>query len=151
MATTDEIVVLRGRRHVVTDCGQCGVVYTVPEVRYDHMRAEGGYAQCPNGHGWGWPKDGCEREKLRRERDLLKQEQARLIEEGRGRQQAPDEACRRRHLPLLQPQLCQHGRAHETAAPGIRRRDWREGRTAQDETACSLSPPLMLLDRRDGG
>lgn len=74
MANSDEIVVLRGRRHVVTECGECGVVYTVPEVRHDHMRSEGGFACCQNGHRWGWDKDGSERERLRRERDRLAQQ-----------------------------------------------------------------------------
>lgn len=68
-----EIIILRGGRHVVTDCGVCGVTYTVPEVVYNHHWQEGGYHHCPNGHTWGWAKDGTERERLRRERDRLKQ------------------------------------------------------------------------------
>lgn len=77
----DEITIIRGSRFVVTTCGQCGVVYTVPEVRHDQMRAEGGYASCPNGHQWGWSPEQCERERLRRERDLLKQRVAQRDDE----------------------------------------------------------------------
>ncbi len=68
-----EVVTLRGQRHVVWECGACGVVSTCPEVVYDQHCAEGGYHHCPNGHTWGWAKDACERERLRRERDQLKQ------------------------------------------------------------------------------
>lgn len=73
-----EIVIIRGTRYVIEDCGVCGVAYTVPEVLYEHHRQEGGYHHCPNGHGWGWSKERCEREKLRRECDRLKQQTARL-------------------------------------------------------------------------
>lgn len=78
-----ELIRLRGMTCVVTECGVCGVVYTVPKVVYDHHYQEGGYHHCPNGHSWGWAKDGCERERLRRERDLLKQQAARLEDEKR--------------------------------------------------------------------
>lgn len=69
----DEIVLLRGGRHVVTQCGVCGVVYTVPEIVYNHHRQEGGFHHCPTGHQWGWPKEKSERERLRLERDRLAQ------------------------------------------------------------------------------
>lgn len=68
-----ETVILRGQRHTVWECGSCGVVCTCPEIVYEQHRAEGGYHTCPNGHSWGWNDNGCEREKLRRERDRLKQ------------------------------------------------------------------------------
>lgn len=67
MANYDTIL-LRGTQCVVTDCGVCGVVYTVPKVVYDHHYQEGGYHHCPNGHPWRWSKETCERERLRRER-----------------------------------------------------------------------------------
>lgn len=72
----DETIIVRGVRHVVTDCGMCGVVYTVPKVRYDNMRAEGGFAFCPNGHAWGWREGTRQRDQLRLERDRLKQKLA---------------------------------------------------------------------------
>ena len=86
-----EIIVLRHARHIVTDCGVCGVVYTVPEIVYEHHRQEGGYHTCPNGHKWGWEKDGCERERLRLERDRLAQRIA----------QKDDEIARTNSLRLL--------------------------------------------------
>jgi hypothetical protein len=46
----------------------------------DRQSKHGGYHHCPNGHLQGWSKDVCEDEKMRRERDLLKQETARLEE-----------------------------------------------------------------------
>lgn len=78
-------VLLNGERHTVTQCGSCGVWHTVPEIVYESHRAEGGYHSCPNGHSRGWNKgtDAIERENIRRERDLLKQQQARLEDEKR--------------------------------------------------------------------
>jgi hypothetical protein len=78
-----EIILLRGTRHVVWECRSCGCVSTVPEVMNEHLRAEGGYRHCPSGHAWGWSKETCEREQLRRERDRLKQDAARLEDEKR--------------------------------------------------------------------
>lgn len=93
-ADGDEIVIIRGHRHVVCDCGTCGTVYTVNEVRYDYMRRAGGYAHCPNGHQWGWSEGTKQRDELRLERDRLRQEQARLIDERNEalRMQAPPKA-----------------------------------------------------------
>lgn len=73
MSAKDEIAIIRGRRFVVCDCGTCGVPYTVPEVRYQSMRTEGGFAHCPNGHAWGWKEGTKQRDELRAERDRLKQ------------------------------------------------------------------------------
>jgi hypothetical protein len=84
-----DFVIIRGCRHAVEDCITCGVIFTVPESRHVHARAEGGFFQCPNGHSQGWSKDRSERESLRRERDRLKQDQARLEDEKR---QAEDAA-----------------------------------------------------------
>lgn len=69
----NEVVTLRGSKHVVWECRTCGVVSSCPEVIWDQQCAEGGYHHCPNGHQWGWNKESCEREKLRRERDRLLQ------------------------------------------------------------------------------
>lgn len=94
------VVELEGQRHVLWQCGTCGVFSTCPEVVYDQHRNEGGYHYCPNGHTWGWAKDGCEREKLRRERDRLKQDAARLEDERRAaiaRAEQAEQANKRLH------------------------------------------------------
>lgn len=62
-------------------CISCGVVYVVPQAVIEQHRQKGGYHHCSNGHAQGWDKDGSENEKLRRERDRLKQQAARLEEE----------------------------------------------------------------------
>lgn len=79
----NEVVLLGGHRHVVWQCGTCGVFSTCPEIVYEQHRMEGGYHHCPNGHTWGWSKENCEREKLRRERDRLKQREAQLLDENK--------------------------------------------------------------------
>lgn len=79
----DETIIIRGTRHVVWECLTCGCVSTVPEVMNDQMRAEGGYRHCPSGHSWGWSKEKSERERLRRERDQLKQRIAMVEDEKR--------------------------------------------------------------------
>jgi len=71
-----QVVTLAGAPHVLWQCKTCGVLATCPEVVYDQHRAEGGFHFCPNGHSWGWSKENCEREELRRERDRLKQQVA---------------------------------------------------------------------------
>jgi hypothetical protein len=78
-----EIVLLNGERHVVKQCGTCAVRHTVPEIVYNSYLAEGGYWHCPNGHARGFRKgtDEIEKENVRRERDQLKQNAARLEEE----------------------------------------------------------------------
>lgn len=76
-----EVILIRGNRHEVHECITCGVVYTCPEAVIQHQRESGGYHTCSNGHSQGWSKDGCENTRIRRERDRLKQDQARLEEE----------------------------------------------------------------------
>jgi hypothetical protein len=76
-----EIILIRGSRHVVWECRTCGCVSTCPEVVNEQLSKVGGYRSCPNGHQWGWNKEASEDEKIRRERDRLKQETARLEEE----------------------------------------------------------------------
>jgi hypothetical protein len=75
---SNKIIEINGHRHVVWQCQTCGVIATCPEAVHDWHYAEGGYHFCPNGHQWGWSQQTCEREKLRRERDQLKQNQAYL-------------------------------------------------------------------------
>lgn len=62
-------------------CGSCGIEYAIPEKMAEHAKANGGYHHCPNGHSWGWSKEGSEVTRLRRERDRLKQAEARLQDE----------------------------------------------------------------------
>jgi hypothetical protein len=62
-------------------CGSCGVVHAIPEIKYAACLEEGGYWTCPNGHSRGYEKGRLEREAVRRERDRLKQENARLEDE----------------------------------------------------------------------
>jgi hypothetical protein len=87
-------VLLNGERHVVNQCGTCAVWHTIPEVMYNTFRAEGGFWTCPNGHQRGWDKgtDAIERENVRRERDRLKQDAARLADEVTAQQRRADEA-----------------------------------------------------------
>lgn len=73
-----QTVIIRGAHHVVTDCGKCGVTYTVPRAMYDSMWRNSGFAHCPNGHQRGYPIGNVEQEDLRRERDRLKQRVAQL-------------------------------------------------------------------------
>lgn len=75
-----ETVTIRNAQFEVCDCKLCGVVYAMPKAMRDWDRKVGGYKCCPNGHRWGWNKDESEDDKIRRERDQLKQEQARLLD-----------------------------------------------------------------------
>jgi hypothetical protein len=78
-----EIITIKGNPHVVTQCGTCGVWFTVPEIVYECHRREGGYHTCPNGHSRGWRTGEEEkaRDAIRLERDRLKQDAARLEDE----------------------------------------------------------------------
>lgn len=85
-----DITILNGERHVVTQCGTCAVWHTVPEIVWDTQVREGGFHFCPNGHQRGW-KTGSEQkeqEVVRRERDRLKQDAARLEDEKRQAEEA---------------------------------------------------------------
>ena len=78
-----ERIYIKGEPHVVVQCGACAVWHTVPEIIYDDHKRLGGFHSCPNGHQRGWDKgtDAIERENIRRERDRLKQDAARLADE----------------------------------------------------------------------
>jgi hypothetical protein len=80
---TMEIVIIKGERHVVNQCGTCAVWHTIPEIVYNSCRREGGFWHCPNGHSRGWVKgaDEIELENMRRERDRLKQQMAQKSDE----------------------------------------------------------------------
>lgn len=68
-----EIAIVGSQRYEVHICITCGVTYAVPEALIAQHRQEGGYHTCFNGHSQGWSKERSELEKLRRERDRLKQ------------------------------------------------------------------------------
>jgi hypothetical protein len=70
-----------GREFVFSDCITCGVTYAVPKTMWDKQRQSGGYHHCSNGHSQGWDKTESEDARIRRERDQLKQQNARLEEE----------------------------------------------------------------------
>lgn len=88
----NEVITLRGQKHVSWECRTCGVISTCPEVVWDRQQAEGGFHFCSNGHQWGWTGETCEREKLRRERDQLKQRMAMLEDEKRLERERADKA-----------------------------------------------------------
>lgn len=90
-----EIVLLRGQRHVVEECGVCGVTFTVPERVYNYRRRKGGFNFCPNGHQWGWSEGTEKRDELRAERDRLKQAVAQRDDEVRHEREMREHAERR--------------------------------------------------------
>jgi hypothetical protein len=73
-----ETVTIRSAQFEVCECNLCGIVYAMPKSLRDWHRKAGGFASCPNGHQWGWSKEDSEDDKIRRERDCLKQETAQL-------------------------------------------------------------------------
>lgn len=60
-------------------CGECGTEFAVPDHFYKERRETGKGWHCPNGHSRVFRESDAE--KLRRERDLLKQQHARLEQE----------------------------------------------------------------------
>lgn len=90
----DEIVILNGERHKVHQCGTCAVWHTIPEIKYDSCKREGGFWTCPNGHSRGWDRgtQEVERERIRQERDRLKQDAARMADEIAAERKRAEEA-----------------------------------------------------------
>ncbi len=76
-----ETVKIRNQDFAVMQCGSCGVIFVVPLIVHQHHFDNGGFAHCSNGHSLGWEEGNTEREAVRRERDRLKQENARLEDE----------------------------------------------------------------------
>lgn len=68
---------------VFSECITCGCSYAVPKTMWDKQKRDGGFHHCPSGHEQGWSKQESETEKLRRERDRLKQDIARVEDEKR--------------------------------------------------------------------
>lgn len=78
-----DAITICGTLYEVHSCIICGVIYTLPKPVADAQRHKGGYHYCTNGHGQGWHKGDSEFEKMRRERDRLKQDIARADDERR--------------------------------------------------------------------
>lgn len=69
--------------YAATDCITCGVRFFVPLSMYNRAKENSGFFSCPSGHSQGWPKGEAEIDRIRRERDLLKQKMARVEDEKR--------------------------------------------------------------------
>lgn len=76
-----ETVTINSRRFISTDCITCGVEYFVPERVWEEQRKNGGFHHCINGHSQGWGKGQTEIDKLRQERDRLRQREAQKDDE----------------------------------------------------------------------
>lgn len=95
---------------VAIRCGSCAVLHAFPAIIYDTARQQGGFWSCPNGHRRGWAR-GEDQEALevtRRERDRLKQENARLAEEAAAaeRKRLTAERAVKRHKTRSAAGLC---------------------------------------------
>ena len=68
-------MIINGTDCMEHQCGSCGVWYALPRVIYETAYREGGFWSCPNGHRRGWEKGQTPKdiEKLRQERDRLRQ------------------------------------------------------------------------------
>lgn len=95
---------------VAIRCGTCAVLHAFPAIIYDTAREQGGFWSCPNGHSRGWErgKDHTALEVTRRERDRLKQENARLAEEAAAaeRKRLTAERAVKRHKTRTAAGLC---------------------------------------------
>lgn len=77
------------------DCINCKIVFLVPEGFTAQRREDCKTFYCPNGHSMVYSKEQTEEAKLRRERDRLKQEAARLEDRARAAERA--EAAAQEH------------------------------------------------------
>lgn len=73
-------------------CGECGIEFAVPDSFYKERRERGSALSwyCPNGHSRVFRES--EADKLRRERDQLKQRQAMLEDEARQARERAEKA-----------------------------------------------------------
>lgn len=76
-------------------CGQCDQRFCVPDETYRHLKASSQTWYCPFGHQRHFPQGESQETILRRERDRLKQEAARL-QESINSQREQREAAERR-------------------------------------------------------
>lgn len=77
------VYTIEGQKFVFSNCITCGVSYSVPEPMWNKQQEKGGFHHCCNGHSQGWDKEDSGIEILRRERNRLKQQAARLKDESR--------------------------------------------------------------------
>jgi hypothetical protein len=73
--------IIDGASLTAVTCGGCGCVHAIPTAKYDNCIEEGGFWTCPNGCSRGYREGRRVKEAVQRERDRLKQENARLEEE----------------------------------------------------------------------
>jgi hypothetical protein len=75
-------------------CGQCGERWCLDTATYETLQRSSATFHCPWGHLRHFPQGESEMDKLRRERDRLKQDAARLEEWARLATEARDRADR---------------------------------------------------------
>lgn len=63
----------------ISNCPSCDCAYAITKRMEERRRKDGATFYCPNGHTMSWSD--TEADKLRRERDRLKQDAARLADE----------------------------------------------------------------------
>ena len=73
-----------------TTCANCGIKFAAPSSWLSVKRQEGGSLYCPNGHSLTFAPG--ENQKLKMERDRLKQRQAMLEDEAREERERADKA-----------------------------------------------------------
>lgn len=66
---------------VAIECFRCKEVFGLDKATHAQLRRSQGSFHCPWGHSQYFPAGESETDKLRRERDRLKQQETRLIEE----------------------------------------------------------------------
>lgn len=87
-------VVLMGIKCEVHTCLTCGIPYTIPVNVAETQRKQGGYHCCHMGHKQGWPEEGSEDARIRRERDRLVQQLAQRDDAIRAETERADRAER---------------------------------------------------------
>jgi hypothetical protein len=88
------IVIINDATHEWHICISCGVVYTIPQAVITNQRKSGGFHTCCNGHSQGWSKEESEDVKIRRERDMLRQQVAQKDDEIAAERQRTEDAKR---------------------------------------------------------
>lgn len=72
-----------GTNYIFSECIVCGITYSIPATLWNRQRTSGGYHHCPNGHSQGWNQQETVEAQLRRERDIARQQIARVEDEAR--------------------------------------------------------------------
>lgn len=74
-------IIVESSPFVYSHCINCGIPYIIPETMWNEQKKDGGFHKCPNGHSQGWDKGNTDMDRLRRERDRLKQQAAQKDDE----------------------------------------------------------------------